>query len=1295
MADHPTPEQLSELLLGKLSVEGGIADHVDACSTCQEVLETLASDDSFTAALVQCQIATPCNEVSLVCEQALQGLERATECMSGTFIDAAGASDQIELPDRLGSYQIIGKIAAGGMGSVYKVRHARLDRIFALKVLRVERSHVPQAAERFEREWRAVGRITHPNVVQATDANEHDGLHFLVMEYVDGWDFSRLMNKRPLPSPADVCELVRQSALGLHAAHLAGLVHRDVKPSNLMLTRSGHVKVLDLGVALLTGTDPNGSELTAHGQILGTVEYMSPEQVDHSHKVDRRSDIYSLGCTFYALLTGVPPFSSRKHASIREILNAHVSDVPAPMSAHRQDVPAAIEDVLFRMMDKRPEARPTDMQQVCDLLAPWSAGHNLERLAVQLANADAEALENSSSSPAATPSAGPVTTVNQAQSERAAASSVVVPHLHPDADAAEFARHDARSESNGEGTVVTAAPRATRSDPPRKRRMAIAAAAALFGLLAVVIIVIKSKDGEQVLVVEGNPRIEVDARRDPVRVTVEPGGAADPPTTGDADLPSLPIAVQGSLADQLTEEFEPVVTKPGEPLSPAALVTEPIPLDGVRAWTLETRAHRGPIKVCRMNPSGTALATGGADASIRIWSIPDGALLSILLGHDCPVESLEWSRDGSVILSAGGNEVCFWAVEKSRLLQRRLVDTAPTARSESIRATWGSEERDVIVYRSNGKLQFDSVLNGTTSREIETTRYWSGMREPLAWDAGRTWVATCSQREPVRLWETKSGRLLQELKHNLNLRAVAISPDGDVVAAAGVRKNGAIAMWDARTGEARLTDSPIVHSHDVDSLSFSPDGTRLAAAGGGHGNVSLWDVASGQPMGGFKSPHQGITALCWSNDQQLLLTAGHGSATAITLFDGATGQQRGSFSEGYSTCLTGADWHPAEPLIAVGIRNLADGTATSPAHGLMLCNLESDVAADPRFISNGPNTVPEWSTDGFWVLDGWSQTWDLQGERSASLPVDKQQYGSTSEGIHRAWSPDGHILAIALSRRSDNRGVVQIRRMPSGEIIREITSLNAAGLDLSPTGTEIAIAGVDSQDDTFKLQVFDVGTGEVLRSREVQRHQTIGRSCVRWSPDGAQIAVDDAWLIRLFAADTLDPHPISYFEHQAGGAGSLHEMEWLDSQHLAGPARSLLQIWIIPESVQSVDDARNPTISMRSRQWEYADISPSPDGRFVTSAPLGPPAALQEPRIAIWDWSAQRVVATLVFPSGEASFPVLIDAKGNHRSLGAGDGPELLAVIETDKGQSWLPLDQFASMHHWTNRPEEMVRFAD
>jgi serine/threonine protein kinase len=264
------------------------------------------------------------------------------------------------------------------MGTVYRAQHTHLRRPVALKLLRPERLGNPTMRQRFFREAAAVGRLDHPHIVRATDAGEDAGRPFLVMELLDGLDLQKVLRHGgPLPV-ADACEIVRQAALGLQCAHERGLVHRDVKPSNLLLTSQGCVKVLDLGLAHL-GTDPlTGEEHSLSEPVLGTADYMAPEQATAPRQVDARADVYGLGCTLYALLTGSPPFAGRE--TLYQKMKAHAEEPPVPLGVRRSDLPAPLTALVDRMLSKNPAERPASAGAVAAALAPYAPGADLRRL---------------------------------------------------------------------------------------------------------------------------------------------------------------------------------------------------------------------------------------------------------------------------------------------------------------------------------------------------------------------------------------------------------------------------------------------------------------------------------------------------------------------------------------------------------------------------------------------------------------------------------------------------------------------------------------------------------------------------------------------------------------------------------------------------------------------------------------------------------------------------------------------------------------------------------------------------
>ena len=281
---------------------------------------------------------------------------------------------------QLGPYRVLRMVRAGGMGVVYEAWHDRLQRRVALKTLRPDWMQDSLMVARFQREMAAVGRLDHPNIVRASDAGEHGGCPFLVMDFIDGVDLAEVVRRcGPLPVP-DACEVARQTALGLQYAHEHGLVHRDLKPSNLMLTADGQVKVLDLGLALVYDSAGAG-RVTEAGQRMGTLDYMAPEQAEDAHRVDIRADLYSLGCTLYELVSGQAPFGGPEYGSPTKKLRAHAETPAPPLRLHRPAAPAELADLLARLLAKDPVDRPECPRDVVVLLEPLAAGCDLAALA--------------------------------------------------------------------------------------------------------------------------------------------------------------------------------------------------------------------------------------------------------------------------------------------------------------------------------------------------------------------------------------------------------------------------------------------------------------------------------------------------------------------------------------------------------------------------------------------------------------------------------------------------------------------------------------------------------------------------------------------------------------------------------------------------------------------------------------------------------------------------------------------------------------------------------------------------
>jgi serine/threonine protein kinase len=269
-----------------------------------------------------------------------------------------------------GSYVLLERLGEGGMGRVFKARQRKLERTVAIKVLRKDLLGDTQAMQRFQREIYAMAQLAHPNIVLALDAGEFNGQQFYVMEYVEGIDLARLLRTSgPLPV-AEACAHVRQAALGLQHAFRRGLIHRDVKPANLLLARRktreattgpyGHcsqIKILDLGLArfaLEPDDEETSTDLTGQGTVMGTPDYIAPEQAFDPRSSDIRSDLYSLGCTLYQLLAGTVPYPG---GTALDKIFRHRLEKPASLQGIRPDVPTPLLSIVARLMAKQPDHR--------------------------------------------------------------------------------------------------------------------------------------------------------------------------------------------------------------------------------------------------------------------------------------------------------------------------------------------------------------------------------------------------------------------------------------------------------------------------------------------------------------------------------------------------------------------------------------------------------------------------------------------------------------------------------------------------------------------------------------------------------------------------------------------------------------------------------------------------------------------------------------------------------------------------------------------------------------------------
>jgi len=354
LAVHPDAAALRSFALGRLPEDhrAEVEAHVAACGDCGRILEG-AGGDSLLDLARRAAMSTP----------APAGSETL--------------GPDVESPPELSDhprYRILGKLGAGGMGVVYKAEHRVMGRLVALKVLSPRTTAKRGAVDRFRREVRLASRLSHPNIVTAHDADEAGGLHFLVMEYVDGMSLDKLLDRKGSLPVTTVCHFIRQASLGLQHAFERGMVHRDIKPQNIMVTRKGAVKVLDFGLACVArdgdeATSATAAKVTSPDMVMGTPDFLAPEQAKCAVDVDIRADLYGMGGTLCYLLTGQPPFPG---GTAFEKLMAHVTEPPPDIAQRRPEIPAALAAIVSKLLAKEPADRFATPAELAAVLLPFT-----------------------------------------------------------------------------------------------------------------------------------------------------------------------------------------------------------------------------------------------------------------------------------------------------------------------------------------------------------------------------------------------------------------------------------------------------------------------------------------------------------------------------------------------------------------------------------------------------------------------------------------------------------------------------------------------------------------------------------------------------------------------------------------------------------------------------------------------------------------------------------------------------------------------------------------------------------
>ncbi len=1027
-------EVLADFTLGRLPMAElkRIGSELETCPKCQAVLDTLDALEDSVAADLRSGASEPSGPISDELEDQLREAEELSRVIWGRRPGDEDEPDDTPPPRQLGQYEVAGRIGRGGMGTVYRGFHPRLKRPVAIKVLPGHRLRDPQAVARFEREMEAVGNLDHSNLVRAHDAGEFDGQHYLVMELLDGLDLSRAVRRHgPLPVP-EACEIVRQAALGLHHAHEHGLVHRDVKPSNLMLTSDGFVKVLDLGLARLDESESGEDRTTGTDQVMGTGDFMAPEQADNAHNVDRRTDIYALGCTLYHLLTGRPPFGDSAHPTLVKKLLAHASEPVPPIHKHRPDVPESVSAILEQMLEKDPVRRFQTAADIAEAIAPLAAEANLQPLAKELVEAQsAEDVQGGE-----TPSMSCPEAVTGASAR---------PRPQPQSTAA--------------------------AGRPRVRLILLGL---LFGgiVLAALIIRLRTQRGELII---RSPAPDVEVRlsqsgdelallsgKTEYRVPLGPGGyqiqvskgkteyGVSSPTVEIVGGEAVTVTIESRSGDSHADAPKDTPDDATEPLNPLAMVQRPAALPGVRSWTIETRGGRAAITTMALSPKGDMLATGSEVGCVRLWYLPTGDLAQVIV-EPGPISGLAWAPDDSALAVAAGT-LRLWDPDSGELLWE-----AETHKDSAVSVAW-SKEGGLVSGHKGGIIHLRDPATGAVVRSFVGHKA-SVAALAFARDGAR--LASGTVDRVLRIWDISSGKPIHEFvdAEPGPIRRVTWSPDGTRLASCGGRKTLSIReeaeKWQARRLEVSL--------RDVTDMAWSPDGSKFVFLTGlpmDHDFLQMWDGDVRKELQRQVVFPECATAIAWASDGQRVYCGKEDGG--LFTYEPDRNQVR-SLRPSSTRLITSVAWSPSNELLLLG---------GFDCH----CRLWDIEAGKQRFSvpsSPFPLTVVAWSPRGRLVAaggrDGLVKVFDAAtGKAHRTLRCESWVWDA-------AFSPDGKLIAVGL-----DKGFVRLWEVSSGKEIPHSSpegQRSVSSLAWSPEGRWLALGGRGS-----RIYLLDVENRETIRS---------------------------------------------------------------------------------------------------------------------------------------------------------------------------------------------------------------------
>jgi serine/threonine-protein kinase len=958
---------------------------------------------------------------------------------------------------RIGPYRILDQIGTGGMGQVFLAEHTAMRRRVAVKVLPARLAVDPAGVERFYREARAVAALDHPNIVRAYDVGCDKGTHYLVLEYVEGKTVERRLKEAGGRLHwGEATGYAVQAAAGLKHAHDRGLVHRDVKPANLLIDREGVVKILDLGLArffeddrdrLTRNLDPNG--------VMGTADYVAPEQLLDSSATDYRADIYSLGATLYHLVTGQTPFQGSTTAK----LVAHQLHTPA--AAHTVgEVPEELSAVIGWMMAKKAEDRPTHMGEVVSALLPF---------------------------------------VTPADGSAPGSSSVSLPPLA------------LAAVSQTTANLTTSLTRANEPVEQPKSRTKLYAlvglAVAMVAGGAAIAVALSGAPGKEPVV--GNTTDPpADPPTPPWTPPSQPTKQGGPPKV---DGPAkLTLAYKLPAGDGKSGVEATVFTPDGKYL----LTSGQDKL--VRVWDATTgkpvrtlKGHEANVRALSLLPGGRRVLTASADKTVKLFDIETGEHVRTFFGSPSPISNVVALPNGRRFLTAAHDgSVWLWDVDRGEPVVKYAAAPLPVYglavtrdSRRAVAATWDDRRNsarpgDDLTKRPQTRVWLFDLATGKEIRSVPTAASVSHVTL-----SPNSRHAAFGTGDGVMVWDLDTGALRSFTGLPARVTCAAYTRDGRHIVSTGHDKS--ISLWDATTG--RLIESVPVHPSAGYGVGFSPDGKRVATSGAS-GSAGVWQLpgAAVSRLPGAAAPVlAAVLAGHTAALEDVLFTPDGRAVTCATdktvrVWDVETGEQLRQFAVPFPTArglaLLGANrlvvTFTADPTVRMYDLNIGKELWQFSGHTKGVISAAA-LPGGKRFLTSGHDgTVRLWDGDS--------------GQEQARFDMKSPAHGL-------AVTPDGKQFLVGCADKT-----VRLWSLESRSEVRRITVAAIAWrVGVSADGTQAAF-GSDAQivlwtlanGDTYTVSGptrFVDGTA-FTRDRRFVLAGSMDRSLYVWDVTNGQIS---------------------------------------------------------------------------------------------------------------------------------------------------------------------------------------------